>query len=70
MKKLTNLLLGNDSINDAKPFIAQNIEQVNQATTLKKLNLTYILFISGILLASAALLFINYYIKRKNKMKE
>ncbi|MDI6833650.1 MAG: tetratricopeptide repeat protein [Bacteroidales bacterium] len=69
-KKLTNLLLGNDSINYAKPFIAQNIEQVNQATTLKKLNLTYILFISGILLASATLLFINYYIKRKNKMKE
>jgi tetratricopeptide (TPR) repeat protein len=69
-KKLTNLLVGNDSINNVKPFIAQNIEQVNQANTLKKLNLTYILLISGVLLASAALLIINYQIRRKNKMKE
>ena len=34
MKKLTNLLVGNDSINNVKPFIAQNIEQVT-ANTLK-----------------------------------
>jgi len=57
-------------MNNAKPFIAQNIEQVNQASALKKLNLTYILLISGVLLASAALLLINYQIRRKNKMKE
>jgi tetratricopeptide (TPR) repeat protein len=67
-KKLNNILIGADDNKTTEPVLAQNIDlnQINQTAALKNLKLTYILLISGVLLAAVVLLVINFQIKKKN----